>query len=60
MMTNAAGDHWSPVKIRVNTKPAGLAGHKVHTTVPIHVDARASSLQCFQARFPLTSNPAHT
>ena len=45
-----AGDHWSPVKIRVNTKPAGLAGHKAHTTVPIHVDARASSLQCFQAR----------
>ncbi len=51
-----AGDQWSPVKIRVNTKPAGLAGHKAHTTtVPIHVDARASSLQCFQVHnSPLT------
>ncbi|CAL8462643.1 g2176 [Coccomyxa elongata] len=46
---SSAWDQWSPVKIRVNTKPAGLAGHKAHTTtVPIHVDARASSLQCFQ------------
>jgi hypothetical protein len=42
------------VKIRVKTKPAGLAGHKSHTTVPIHVDARASSLQCFQARTACT------
>lgn len=50
-----AGDQWSPVKIRVNTKPAGLAGHKAHTTtVPIHVDARASSLQCFQVHISPT------
>lgn len=34
------------MKIRVKTKPAGLAGHKA--TVPIHVDACASSLQCYQ------------